>query len=850
MARPLDPFVAAEKEKPATSPALVLRIDFPAPVGARWYSDRELQVEGLEVEPRIASCSPISQDLAAGRRPAVADARLELRDEDGALRAIFASVEPQGARATIYQHFEGLPGQSMTPLLGGVIAPPVLFREAGSVVGFDITDVSRRWAVQVGRRADRASLPGLPPEEEGRLLPIVFGRAKRVRALCARAGRRGRLLSDCGPTSTTLYLQGFEDLPAGTPLTIEIGRERIAGTISGAVFQVSQRGGGTIASGVTTHDTGRQSAIRDAALAGADNEYVGYCLKVFVPGTYQAGDIPYEYRYGGSAQLRDPAPSGYEYRPIARFDASTGTIEYWPPFTVEGTRSETPELHVSGLGRAKLIRAGTPYEITTLPAFHRAGDLVREVVAGGWAYILNDAPSVRVDAIYLYGRRVREPALMRTPPVALGGGAVGVLGAESPGEEDAPDPENDWVPVRPELYSVNLRDSTTFPELGRPVTTVTFRRDPFSLPGLSVARAELRADLLGVDSAGDGSGELVENPAEVIRTLLARWGGLEEGADIDSAAFDAAAEALAPVRFAFSFQDGRELPQVAAELAFQARSVLVWRAGRASLLVLPRGAGAAQHELSADARAEGSLELGWDDADALVTSVTGLFHEEGVEREISVRDEPAIAARGLKERRVHFWAYGEARFVEDAARFWLERWKAIRRRVRLATFLQGMAIEPGDVVELGAGIVGDRSYRAEVQSVRHLPGSGRDGRIDRIELELRLPVWAGCESSCELACESSCESACEGSCESGCEGSCEGPCESACQGLCELACTAAAESLCQTDCMAAACEVACEVIVTGLTGWGCGACETDCQVSCETSCESVCESLCESGGEG
>ena len=185
-----------------------------------------------------------------------------------------------------------------------------------------------------------------------------------------------------------------------------------------------------------------------------------------------------------------------------------------------GTRSESPALIVYGTGHVKVIPVGAAYEITTLAAFHCAGDRVRETVEGGWTYILNDAPSVRVDAVYLFGKRVLEPMITPRPPVTLGGGVVGVLGSEGLGEEDPPLLENDWIPVAPELCSVDLCDTTTFPELGRAVTSVTFRSDPTALPGYSVAGADLRADISGVDSEGDGTGTLVENPAEVIRTIL------------------------------------------------------------------------------------------------------------------------------------------------------------------------------------------------------------------------------------------------------------------------------------------------------------------------------------------
>ena len=86
MPRMLDPAAAAESVKTATAPAVVLRLDLPAPEGTKWYSDRELTVAGLTIEPRIVSAGRILDELAAGRRPSVTDTTFELRDDDGGLR--------------------------------------------------------------------------------------------------------------------------------------------------------------------------------------------------------------------------------------------------------------------------------------------------------------------------------------------------------------------------------------------------------------------------------------------------------------------------------------------------------------------------------------------------------------------------------------------------------------------------------------------------------------------------------------------------------------------------------------------------------------------------------------------
>ena len=150
MARTLAPAADSEKDALSTSPAVVVRVDYPAPVGTKYYSDRAVAIAGLTVEARIVECGAIASDLAAGRRPAVTDCRLVLRDDDGALGAISDQVELQGSAATVYQHFDGLAAGTMTPVLTGVVSGPVERRARGAARAFDVPDCSRQGMVAVG----------------------------------------------------------------------------------------------------------------------------------------------------------------------------------------------------------------------------------------------------------------------------------------------------------------------------------------------------------------------------------------------------------------------------------------------------------------------------------------------------------------------------------------------------------------------------------------------------------------------------------------------------------------------------------------------------------------------------
>lgn len=855
MPRNLDTSAATQAASKTPSPIIILEINFPAPLSTRYYTSRETTITGLNVEPRLVECGQLQNQLAQGMRIPSNNCHINLRDDDSTLRTILDTTELQGLGAVVYMYFEGLPPSGMTPLLSGVIGGGVKYTEATATLEFDVTDISRKWDMMLGQICSRDSLPNIAPSDEGKMLPIVVGNMKRSKTIQAASSRIGTLLKTCTKDDNTLYISGFEDLPPATPLTIEIGRERITGTISGTMLSVTSRGGGTIASGTVTHSLERQTAMRDSNLTGFDNEYYGYCLLAWISADYLDGDISYDYRYTESTARGEATSYGYEYRVIFRFDASTGTIEYWPPFSVEGTRSdeETPYI-ITGTGHVKLLRPGDTYLITTIPASHAGGERVTEVIAEGWKYILNDAPSKSVDNVYLYGRRIKNPLSIRGQTTLLGGGTVGSLEGNEYLEEEPVSNEPGWLPIDSELYEVNLNDTTSFPDLPNALTTVTFRRDPLAMPNFSFRSRELRADISGLETNADSTGTLVQNPADVIKSFLTRFGGLDATDDIDAPSFTTATSTLTNLRMAFTLSTPTALPQFIADLAFQARSSIGWDTGKIGMRVLPIDSGISVLTLNAIDRKEGSMVLGWDDEKELFSAVKAKYIQNGEPRELALADTAAVDNWGYRLKTISLFAYNETELVREITNFWLWRYALIRRRIKLRTFLQTMSLVPGDVVSLSAPELGSGSFNCEVENVRHIPGSSVDDRIDQIELDMRLPIEAGCENSCELGCEVTCQTQCEStSCETSCEFGCEAVCETGCQSTCELDCAAASEALCQSACMAVACEVACEVIIMSTDGWSCGACESACQImcesSCETSCEASCESMCESGTE-
>ena len=842
MTRPLTEAMQNAAASSSAAPINILRIEFEGQTGDRFYSDRDLgQADGasaFHAQGRVTSWGRIAAVLAEQTATAVADCVLELADGDGTLKSLFDAVEFQRKRVTVYQYFEGLGESDLAPILVGVVNAPVALDRDGGIVRFDVTDISTRHRAVVGRLADRDTFPLVAERDEYAVLPLVFGCVKRSRAVQVSAGATAVLVRACGDSDTTLYVDDASAFPQGQTLRIRIENELMEGYFQGNRFFVSERGIDIVASSTVTRAVDIMT-LEDSSLGGIENEYAVYYLRVTDP--------------GGTTH----------YRNIVYYSAETHRLHYNHPIVYGGGYWTIP--------------AGASYGITSWARPHPAGARVYHVL-DGYVYILNDAPSKAVHRLEGYGRVFDEDAL-------------------EVGTENQLDIEG-YVPINPNHYTINLNDTTRFPSLGHAVTTATFAKNPKELyPRLR--DNGLWADLDGVESEGDGTGSVVENPAEVIRTLLTRRLGLGE-ADLDTSSFDAAAADLAGFRMAFTLDRQVDGLHLCADLAFQSRCALLWDDGTARLSLLRNRTGDPALTIGAEELADGLLRMGRSDMARLASEVVARYRRGAEPRAVVLRDAGVEAAFGRRVRSLDLWAYQDRRMAVSVARFWLNRWKYLHEEVRLTTFLTSLALRRNDTVELDLAGHFVSGQRGVVTEIVHHPGSGEAGRMDAITLGLQMPVAAGCVAACETECESTGESgcllqceieaesgcwqcetqcealcelactteaelnciihdtdgggdtgcgACETSCETGCEASCETGCEVACETGCEAACETGCETACETGCEASCetgCEVACETGCETVCETGCEiACEAGCEVSCETGCETACEAGCE-----
>lgn len=807
------------KESLSSSPRYILKVEFGGAVGTKWYSAEDVgsgdASSALNAEGRVLAWGAVDAPVGQGdKATAVSDISLTLHDEDKVLQGYHDSVEWYGVRATLYIWFAGLPESDIAPVLSGIVNEPVTWDWTKGTVSLDITSIETKYRKTIGHVADRETFPSVSREDEGRAIPLVFGRCRYVPCLSAVSSLATRLVRPCGVSDDTLFVEDAQDFPQGEAVSIYVEKELITGQFDGNVFHVTQRGE-VIKTSTTTADPTWPWELIDDTLGGTLEDWAGYNIEVHDPGGL----------VHSNSEIFAWFPTEHKVQYI-------GIIMYQ--------------------GGAWRIPSGTAYRIISRPSAHSAGAPVT-LKQPAYIYLVNDAPSVRVRAVVAYGTILGERWVQD------------LAGTRTRLEYEI----DSYIPISPDLYTVNKNDTTSFPDLDHAVTTVTFQRPVTQFVG-RLRDERLWADVDGVDQAHTGSGDLLENPADILLAILRRWLGLTT-ADYEYATFASAKATLAYLQMGFYLDRQWDSLELLASLAFQARCALLFDDGVARLKVLSNiieTSVATIDEHKTDLAAVESLRTKRDE---IVSQVNGAYRYLDKPAQVSVTD-TTVAAWCDRKLDVDLFAYGNRANALSIANFWLIRRKRVYELCKLRVFLRGLELQRLDTIALSLPDFWPDGRRALVTDIRHDLGDANADRMTEIELTGRLMTeseceaaesgeaqdcWT-CETSCQFACELFCTSAFEILCQSGdagCTGgldtgvcwSCDASCAARCEGQCESGC----EVICDSSCLGGtetgfcSCEIACTVGCT-TAETGCGFYETGCQPSAETGCSS-CEPSAETG---
>ena len=206
-----------------------------------------------------------------------------------------------------------------------------------------------------------------------------------------------------------------------------------------------------------------------------------------------------------------------------------------------------------------------------------------------------------------------------------------------------------------------------------------------------------------------------------------------------------------------------------------------------------------------------------EDIDSVYSEVVVHWKEQGElvgetkEQSWSHHDATVESQIGRRTLDLDCWAYNSLDCPRALAYYMLERHKHLCRMLTTDVTVYGMAIEPGDIVQVTHPALPISPEPGQVLETVHRPGVHPE-TLDAVRLTLRQFNWPGCSStSCQGHCETS---NCEVSCQTNWQPTACWTCQTGCQTRCEhIACVTAVQLICAN---------------------------TDCQTSCKTGCQMFC----------
>ncbi|GAB4332508.1 MAG: hypothetical protein Kow0099_04270 [Candidatus Abyssubacteria bacterium] len=257
-------------------------------------------------------------------------------------------------------------------------------------------------------------------------------------------------------------------------------------------------------------------------------------------------------------------------------------------------------------------------------------------------------------------------------------------------------------------------------------------------------------DLEGIESAGDGSGSLIQNPAEVIRHMLTHLVGLGESC-IDSASFEAARISLerAGARFAFALQHQTKASRLLAALSEQAWARLVFESGSFRLVHRADLAGEPVRAIVPGAVVTGSSGVEHAGLDEVFNKIVA-YHSRDYSKNgdladkytgfAEAEDSQSQSAFGPRERVLELSAVRDHDYAQTLVDDHLARHAAPARRYRWRSLLRDVSLERADRIEITDFEFDLLKARAEMVESSFIPG-GEYRRLDTIAFAAELEPY-------------------------------------------------------------------------------------------------------------
>jgi len=648
-------------DKPHVTPIKLIKIEFD---GLTLYlCDRNFGSVGSEntfnnqiYEPLILSYDEIKYgEIGKNEDPGspgefsfVVDNKIPIGDADSFV-ALFSTYDPIYSKVTLYEIFDGATSVSdlITRFVGTIEDIDMsIERVAISCTSYEIS-VMNKVEVEI---CDEDTYPGADPDDWGKILPIVYGNAKRVPMRAVDAGELTTLAADINDVITVITVTDASGFPAGGG-TIQIDFEEITyqytsgnqlvGCVRG-VDRIEHYAGATVAEIQSEY-----FYILDHPVKSIDNVYVIH--RDSKQNIIQSSDIYTIY----TGQTGDEHPS-YPGKAVVVFN-TIPSIAPQVNLTVEDTIAVDDTIDVDdqiGVDQGDHGHGGDTYDIwhmeygTVLSGYvddglyedrsspHNAsnGDI------GNYAAMYHPGTSLKIESLYAKegtgvptyyricmvlswldtGVRCRftwDGNYIQSAAGAAGIGTTkgswiattknwtqinaltGTLSVINAGSSAGVVHVRDaWIEI---IHSeVESGPATGVDKTGDATKTgAATKTGTVTLTGNSVADTviggRVSVDVQGwqADDSGDygAEGSLIERPDYILKHFLTNYCPLTVADNIDSTSYDASGTLYANdyVALAVVLQEPPDVAALLSSIAFQCKSIEFWEEGKHHLVRIP-----------------------------------------------------------------------------------------------------------------------------------------------------------------------------------------------------------------------------------------------------------------------
>ncbi|QDV49527.1 phage tail protein [Gimesia fumaroli] len=694
MARTLTSATTTEKNKVTGAfPRKILEIQFGGATGNKYYAE-ELLHGPVPCEGRIVNWGQLSLSAEPGKVGGFDQLTITLEDSDRTMRSLFESFPGvQNKLAYVYLWFEGTDWDTdKIVLFAGVLSTPLNWNDRDVNWSISMKGLQEYFDKSIGRLIKQEDFNDVNCSEcDGKTIPIVYGNpCKRVPACVIDRPGEGYLSSPFGQHDTIMTIHDEANklfFTTGSSIQLVVGYpnnfELVTGSFSGPTSMIFN---------VTSRGSILASGNVSGIYAEGGQRYIMINQSALSDPNFNLRGYPLWLNNG----------AGWYETTITlwSFQGSQVAIVQEPP---DFTADTSTQFKIGSVAQFKYNwMPGTPvYEL------------------GTYKYLLNYLPS-------------KEVVLVE---------AKGSSGSAGGGQT-----KDVFLSYSDSSYSVSLNDKTHNEALGRAsdadgVTTLTLNSTPavYGFPNETIY-----ATIKGIMNDSD---DVIEDPADVLQHMLTNpyLGNISSGF-IDSDSFTAAAASIV-TKMAFAIQEEKKLNELVSNLAQQANCLLFWDQGKATLKYIETNFTGHQLALTPSNVKMDSIKVEMVPDKDMPTEMIAKFRQAipSPEQRLSRTSDEAVANFKEKREELDLWAFQLPTSVAYATENWLAYKLLINRMINVSTFLNGLHLQPGDVVLLNyadgnGGLVFDGVY-GRIRTVRHISGSLQQGAMEEIQLLIESNLW-------------------------------------------------------------------------------------------------------------